>query len=146
MEAEISTAIEKEAALWGAAGPLRARDFQAIFEALPILPNSDRTALAQRIQFHARWFFSLHRAAPDTPASVMARKWGSLAKACQSPRVKGRKRCRMHGGADGSGAPKGNRNALRHGRFTGEAIARRKRTAAAVRMMWALVKVVKACD
>jgi hypothetical protein len=30
--------------------------------------------------------------------------------ACQSPAVKSRKRCRMHGGAVGSGAPKGKRN------------------------------------
>jgi hypothetical protein len=32
----------------------------------------------------------------------------------------------MHGGAPGSGAPSGNRNARRHGLFTGEAIAERK--------------------
>jgi hypothetical protein len=32
----------------------------------------------------------------------------------------------MHGGAFGSGAPKGNRNALRHGRYTAEAIATRR--------------------
>ena len=50
------------------------------------------------------------------------------------------------GGADGSGAPKGNQNALRHGRYSAEAIARRKRTAAAVRMRWALVKIVKSGD
>jgi uncharacterized protein YjcR len=29
----------------------------------------------------------------------------------------------MHGGAAGSGAPKGNQNALRHGRYTARAIA-----------------------
>ena len=34
--------------------------------------------------------------------------------ACQSPAVKGRKRCRMHGGTN-PGAPKGNRNAWKHG-------------------------------
>jgi len=34
--------------------------------------------------------------------------------------------CRMHGGAIGSGAPIGNRNALRHGHYTAEAIARRR--------------------
>lgn len=34
---------------------------------------------------------------------------------CQSPMVHGRKRCRMHGGAYGSGAPKGNKNAWKHG-------------------------------
>jgi uncharacterized protein YjcR len=32
----------------------------------------------------------------------------------------------MHGGAEGSGAPKGNKNALKHGRYTKEAIQRRK--------------------
>ena len=32
----------------------------------------------------------------------------------------------MHGGAPLSGAPRGNRNARKHGRFTGDAIAERK--------------------
>jgi glucans biosynthesis protein len=32
----------------------------------------------------------------------------------------------MHGGAAGSGAPKGNRNALKHGVYTTEAIDWRK--------------------
>jgi uncharacterized protein YjcR len=32
----------------------------------------------------------------------------------------------MHGGADGSGAPKGNRNAFKHGRYTAEALADRR--------------------
>jgi hypothetical protein len=36
------------------------------------------------------------------------------------------KRCRMHGGAPGSGAPRANQNARRHGLFTREAIAERK--------------------
>jgi hypothetical protein len=35
---------------------------------------------------------------------------------CQSPPVTGKSRCRMHGGAEGSGAPPGSRNgAYRHG-------------------------------
>ena len=46
--------------------------------------------------------------------------------ACRSPAVSGRKRCRMHGGAPGSGAPRANRNARKHGLFTGEAIAERR--------------------
>jgi len=33
----------------------------------------------------------------------------------------------MHGGAQGSGAPKANRNARKHGLFTKDAIAERKR-------------------
>ena len=32
----------------------------------------------------------------------------------------------MHGGAAQSGAPRGNRNARKHGLFTGDAIAERK--------------------
>ena len=38
-------------------------------------------------------------------------------------------RCRLHGGLS-PGAPKGNKNALKHGRYTGEAIMRRKSIAA----------------
>jgi uncharacterized protein YjcR len=44
---------------------------------------------------------------------------------CRAPAVKGKKRCRMHGGAQGSGAPRGNQNALKHGAFTKEALERR---------------------
>ncbi len=32
----------------------------------------------------------------------------------------------MHGGAPGSGAPKGNQNALKHGHYTREAIEQRR--------------------
>ncbi|ASJ91146.1 hypothetical protein CBR61_09605 [Porphyrobacter sp. CACIAM 03H1] len=39
---------------------------------------------------------------------------------CQSPAVKGKARCRMHGGK-GSGAPRGNRNAFKHGGRSDEA-------------------------
>lgn len=41
--------------------------------------------------------------------------------ACKSPAVTGKNRCRMHGGAKGSGAPVGNRNAFKHGMYTQEA-------------------------
>jgi glucans biosynthesis protein len=44
---------------------------------------------------------------------------------CRAPSVRGKRRCRMHGGAPGSGAPVGNRNALKHGRYTREAFAQR---------------------
>jgi len=40
--------------------------------------------------------------------------------------LRGKKRCRMRGGALGSGAPKGNKNALKHGLYTREAIERRR--------------------
>ena len=37
---------------------------------------------------------------------------------CQSPAVTGRRRCRMHGGAPGSGGPTGPRNGnYKHGRY-----------------------------
>jgi hypothetical protein len=39
----------------------------------------------------------------------------------------------MYGGAEGSGAPEGNRNALKHGRYTAEAVARRREVAALLR-------------
>jgi len=45
---------------------------------------------------------------------------------CQSPAVRGKKRCRMHGGALGSGAPRGNKNAVKHGLYTKEAKAQRR--------------------
>ncbi|TXN38898.1 hypothetical protein FV232_26420 [Methylobacterium sp. WL30] len=46
---------------------------------------------------------------------------------CQSPAVEGKKRCRMHGGAHGSGAPPGKRNgAYRHGMRTHEMIELRR--------------------
>jgi hypothetical protein len=52
-------------------------------------------------------------------------------KPCQSPAMKNG-RCRMHGGRS-PGAPKGNKNALKHGRYTAEAIARRHAVAALIR-------------
>ena len=41
---------------------------------------------------------------------------------CQSPAVKGRKRCRMHGGTN-PGAPEGNSNARKHGGRSAKAMA-----------------------
>jgi hypothetical protein len=46
--------------------------------------------------------------------------------ACRSPAVHGKKRCRMHGSAPGSGAPNANQNARKHGRFTSDALAERR--------------------
>jgi len=47
--------------------------------------------------------------------------------ACRAPAVHGKRRCRTHGGAPGSGAPKANQNARKHGLFTRTAIAERRR-------------------
>lgn len=46
-------------------------------------------------------------------------------KPCKRVKAKGKKRCYMHGGAAGSGAPKGNSNAFKHGRYSAENLARR---------------------
>jgi site-specific DNA recombinase len=51
---------------------------------------------------------------------------------CQSPAMQNG-RCRMHGGTS-PGAPNGNKNALKHGRYTAEAIARRRYIAELVRL------------
>jgi len=46
---------------------------------------------------------------------------------CRSAPVTGRRRCRMHGGADGSGAPRGSKNGnYKHGRYTEEVAATRR--------------------
>jgi hypothetical protein len=50
---------------------------------------------------------------------------------CQSPAMPNG-RCRMHGGPS-PGAPKGNRNAFKHGYYTAKAIAQRRATSLLVR-------------
>ena len=50
-------------------------------------------------------------------------------------------RCRMHGGMS-PGAPKGNKNALKHGHYTAKAIASRREIARVLREARALVKEV----
>ena len=45
---------------------------------------------------------------------------------CKNPPVRSRTRCRMHGGTN-PGAPRGNRNAWKHGLYSAEAIAERRR-------------------
>lgn len=53
--------------------------------------------------------------------------------ACNAPRVSGKARCRMHGGARGSGAPTGNKNALKHGLHTREILEERRAIARLIR-------------
>ena len=65
----------------------------------------------------------------NTGPMLASRRCGAKTRsggACRSPAVHGRKRCRMHGGAPGSGAPKSNRNARKHGLFTRDAVAERR--------------------
>jgi glucans biosynthesis protein len=49
----------------------------------------------------------------------------------------------MHGGANGSGAPEGNRNALKHGGFTKEAIAERNALRALIRNASAFLREIE---
>ena len=51
---------------------------------------------------------------------------------CRAPAVSGKKRCRLHGGTAGSGAPLKNSNALKHGLFTAENIAIRQQIRAEI--------------
>jgi hypothetical protein len=60
---------------------------------------------------------------------------------CQSPAMPNG-RCRMHGGTS-PGAPKGNKNALKHGRYTAEAVARRREIAALLRRMRTTAREVR---
>jgi glucans biosynthesis protein len=59
---------------------------------------------------------------------------------CRSPAVKGKLRCRMHGGSKGSGARPGNANAHRHGGYTREALARRAELRRLIRITRQLLK------
>lgn len=59
---------------------------------------------------------------------------------CNSPAVRGRQRCRMHGGTN-KGAPKGNRNAFVHGNRSAEAEEQLKLIGKADRELTVLGKV-----
>ena len=63
---------------------------------------------------------------------------------CRSPAM-ANGRCRMHGGRS-PGAPRGNSNALKHGRYTATAIAERRELAALIRSMRRLVAEVDGSD
>lgn len=45
---------------------------------------------------------------------------------CRAPAANGKGRCRMHGGAEGTGAPLGNQNALKHGLYSREHLGWRR--------------------
>ena len=73
-----------------------------------------------------------------------ARRCGAKTRAghpCRQAAVKGRSRCRMHGGAKGSGGPRGNRNGnFKHGLCTREAKTIRKVVRENVREIKALLQ------
>jgi len=66
----------------------------------------------------------------NTSAMLSSPRCGARTRAgkpCRSPAVSGKRRCRMHGGAPGSGAPRGNKNAMKHGLYTRKAIEERRK-------------------
>ena len=76
-----------------------------------------------------------------THASQPARARTRSGSRCQSPAMPNG-RCRMHGGKS-PGAPKGNKNAFKHGRYTAEAMACRREIASLLRTMRALTREMK---
>jgi glucans biosynthesis protein len=64
---------------------------------------------------------------------------------CQARKVTGKKRCRMHGGT-GDGAPKGNKNAFKHGKYSREAIEKRKSATKLKREFMELLRQMKKFD
>ena len=77
---------------------------------------------------------------------MASRRCGAKTRAggsCRAPAMRGKRRCRMHGGASGSGAPRGNGNARRHGLFTKEAIAESKQIQVLLGEAWKLLRTMK---
>ena len=82
---------------------------------------------------------------PDPSAMFLSPRCGARTRSgtpCRAAAVNGTKRCRMHGGAPGSGAPLGNKNALKHGHYTREAFAERRKLRALLRLSDELVKAI----
>ena len=66
----------------------------------------------------------------NTAAMALSLRCGAKTRAnglCRAPAVSGKLRCRMHGGAKGSGGQEGNQNALKHGMYTKEKLEERKK-------------------
>ena len=71
-----------------------------------------------------------------TEARFLSPRCGACTRAgapCRAPAVRARRRCRMHGGAKGTGAPPGNRNAQKHGHYSAAAKAERRALRARMR-------------
>src|SRR6476660_5162388 len=63
---------------------------------------------------------------------------------CRQAAVRGRARCRMHGGAKGSGGPRGNRHGnFKHGLHTREAERNRRAMRAKIREIEAVVRAAE---
>ena len=86
------------------------------------------------------------RFGPDRPGTRCGAKTRS-GDPCKNPIVNGAKRCRMHGGAKGSGAPTGERHGRYvHGRYTKDQMARRREAMAELREIERLGKLIGMFD
>src|SRR5258708_11668199 len=90
----------------------------------------------QGVDFHQNWRLNpmqsklyMHRS-PRCGAQTRSRS------ACQAP-VMPNGRCRLHGGLS-TGAPRGNKNAFKHGRYTADALRLRRDLSVLARAMKAL--------
>src|ERR1700693_5254833 len=82
----------------------------------------------------------------NTPPTVSGPRCGAKTRSgmpCTAAAVSGKKRCRIHGGAPGSGAPLGNKNALKQGLYTREALAEHRRLQALLRQSRRLVQDIE---
>ena len=90
---------------------------------------------------------SLHKR--TTKAMLESPRCGARTRAgtaCRSPAVRGKHRCRMHGGAQGSGAPRGNQNALKHGAYTKDALRLRAEHRQLIRESTELLRALQASE
>ncbi len=76
----------------------------------------------------------------DNAPRCGAKTKGNNGEPCRCPAIKGKARCRVHGGAKGSGAPQDNMNALKHGETTAAAKAFKLEIKEAIRLSKSLLK------
>ncbi|RUR08560.1 hypothetical protein ELY14_11180 [Legionella septentrionalis] len=76
----------------------------------------------------------------DSAPRCGAKTKSNQGKPCRCLTVRGKTRCRVHGGAKGTGAPSHNVNALKHGDTTAEAKAFREELRDAIRYNKKLIK------
>jgi len=103
-------------------------------ECSAVLPNRARSDARARGDIDVRTLPDLNKPTSDhahnTAPMLASQRCGAKIRCggwCRAPAVRGKRRCRMHGGVPKSGAPAANRNARKHGLFTKDAVAERKR-------------------
>jgi hypothetical protein len=92
----------------------------------------------------AAQLIAAHNAAMECYRRAMLGERTRSGSRCRSPAMPSG-RCRMHGGLS-PGAPKGNKNAFKHGRYAAKAIARRRQVAALIRAMRVLAGATEEGD